>query len=171
VVPFGPRRERRCFNSTAAALEEPELFERASFGRHLQVIQSLFQDRLRVIHQDSLRVSAHIAFTELAEFVGAGPFPSSRSFHRHNSMSGQRSGMCQNASLVKVLQDGLAREYEIEEEALLASVQQVPESLRLRRTRCDRIDELQGSATAPVLMTVCADQGHGRHPGECTMPR
>ena len=151
----GPDRVRRCWSSMAAVLEEPELLELWRVGEDLRSLQDLLGDRLLVLHQEALRGSERQVFDEITAFLGLRPFPEAARFPRYNSIRGERSGLCRNESLLRELKAALEPEYLAHEEALLRARRPVPDALRLRRTRCDRSEELSEALPPGVPPQVC----------------
>lgn len=137
----------RCWNSVAGALEEPALLERWRFGPTLRGLQRAFPSRLHLVHQEALRSEAKEVFRRLAAFLGAQAFPNGMHFQRANAVYGPRTGLCRNTSLLLALQERLAPEYEAIEAVMAAAGLPLPEELRLRRTRCDRAEELAGAVS------------------------
>jgi len=139
--------ERPCWPTLAGGLQaEPEMVARDASGQHLRSLLALLGPRLWLMHQDSLRFSAKRTYNGLAAFLGVQPFPTNTEFRRHNSQRGHRTELCRNASVHAVLQQSFAEEYRDLEAVLHAAAVDVPVALRLRRTRCDRAEELGGGA-------------------------
>lgn len=142
--PKGDDGQPRCWDSVSIALEDPWFLDRWQFGETLRKTQAIFGDRLMVVHQDELRADPAATYGRLAAFLGAPPFERGARFWRANSLRGQRTGLCQNVTLLRALQERMDSEYRAVEEVLKQNGRPVPESLRLRRTRCDRHEDLAG---------------------------
>jgi len=156
-LPVGPKRERRCWHSVGAALEEPEILTRWSMRDGLRSLQRLFGPRLHLIHQEYLRNLPWEAFNGVATFLGAAPFPPWAMFQRHNWERGHRTDLCRNATLFRVLKARLEPEYVAVEELLTEAGQEVTGEVQLRKTRCERAEEL----TFPSSRLRCSDTDVG----------
>eukprot|EP00434_Breviolum_minutum_P005089 symbB.v1.2.004488.t1/scaffold254.1/size251309/11 len=149
---FAMSQTGRCFRSLKAALEEPDLLQQVAFANHFQQLQRLFDpQRLRVIHQASFRQSFAEVFVDLSQFLGVKR-PLALKAGRYNHHGGHRSDLCRNASLVADLKDLLSSEYRAVEELLLShgNGAPLPEELLLRKTRCDRPEDL-AERTLPAV--------------------
>ncbi|CAE8695119.1 unnamed protein product [Polarella glacialis] len=125
-----------CKDSIPRALQDSTFVDDLRVGPHLQEARRLLGRRLFVLYQEELQSPA--ALDRLVRFLGLAPFPSAAQFQRyHSSNQGFRSDLCSNASVTQRVLRRLEPENQAVEEALLAAGKAIPESLRLRRTRCD----------------------------------
>eukprot|EP00439_Symbiodinium_sp_Y106_P069015 s1324_g11.t2 len=131
-----------CFQSISSVLEDPNFLRRFEVRRHLEHVQRLFHQRLAVLHQEHLRLTAPEAFHSALHFLGL-PAPEWGRLTRHNHRPGHRTDLCHNATLIRQFKELLAPEY-VYLEQLLNNVGMlpVPEQLLLRQSRCDRLEEL-----------------------------
>mmetsp|Transcript_169306 Transcript_169306/g.537784 ORF Transcript_169306/g.537784 Transcript_169306/m.537784 type:complete len:370 (+) Transcript_169306:115-1224(+) len=134
-----------CETSMAAALARPELLE-VHLDPHVQEMHRMFGSRLLVLHQERLRGDPGEVYAGVARTLGLPPFPGGFEHRRFNSRKGHRTDLCLNASLARRLKRLLDREYRAVEQVLSEAGEEVPMELRMRRSRCDRPEELDESA-------------------------
>ncbi|CAE8733134.1 unnamed protein product, partial [Polarella glacialis] len=113
---------------------------------HLLEMHRLFGPRLVIFHQGRFREDERGIYDFVAKAVGATrPFPKDMQFGRYNSVSGQRSDLCLNKTLLQHLKNRLEYEFRAQEQVLALAGQTPPTSLVRRLGRCDRARDSQGS--------------------------
>lgn len=133
-----------CLQALAAELHRRGRKFVSEFGasRHLGTLYRMFGPRVVMVHQEALRHFPAQAFDSLAAELGAEPFPSSTELRRHNARPGERTGLCRNATLLRLFKRLALPEYSQLEELFVRAGQRPPAVLRQRVTRCDRPEEL-----------------------------
>eukprot|EP00927_Polykrikos_kofoidii_P078470 TRINITY_DN75290_c0_g1_i1.p1 TRINITY_DN75290_c0_g1~~TRINITY_DN75290_c0_g1_i1.p1 ORF type:complete len:541 (+),score=71.72 TRINITY_DN75290_c0_g1_i1:71-1624(+) len=111
--------------------------------------------RLMVLHQEELRRSPREAYRAMTSFLGVSPFPEFTVFGRYNSYRGPRTGLCSNATLLRMLKRRLSGEYERLMLWFLDKRRIVPEELYFRRTRCQRPDLIAEGAESCYGRRLC----------------
>eukprot|EP00929_Paragymnodinium_shiwhaense_P069073 TRINITY_DN34847_c0_g1_i1.p1 TRINITY_DN34847_c0_g1~~TRINITY_DN34847_c0_g1_i1.p1 ORF type:complete len:467 (+),score=81.05 TRINITY_DN34847_c0_g1_i1:150-1550(+) len=141
--------EGECRRNIREALTDDSLLEMFPQAETLTRIQNLAGvNNVLIVPQQYLKEAPRQTYDGIATFVGAkNPFPASMEFKRYNSIRGERTGLCRSKALVVKLKRRLAREYAELEQVILRSGLPVPRDLALRRTRCDRPEELQNSSS------------------------
>eukprot|EP00438_Fugacium_kawagutii_P009757 Skav236678 [mRNA] locus=scaffold406:87060:88502:- [translate_table: standard] len=150
-----------CFQSAKSLLSERRgklqdfwLQRGRSFADHMPSMMVLFSGRIRFVYQESLRDNPEQVFSLLSKFLGAkSSFPGHVTFPRYNSIGGNRTDLCYNQSWIRALQRHLEPEYRMLEDIMTIFAGYVPQSLRLRLTRCD-VPEVAAQSYCP-LRTAC----------------
>eukprot|EP00929_Paragymnodinium_shiwhaense_P032130 TRINITY_DN17869_c0_g1_i2.p1 TRINITY_DN17869_c0_g1~~TRINITY_DN17869_c0_g1_i2.p1 ORF type:complete len:540 (+),score=72.43 TRINITY_DN17869_c0_g1_i2:76-1695(+) len=84
--------------------ELPELVQRWALHEPLRDLLRWFGRRLRIVHQEVLRIAPRKTYDELVGFLGLGPFPASLRFERRNALAGHRTDICWNRSVRAAVQ-------------------------------------------------------------------
>ncbi|CAJ1381968.1 unnamed protein product [Effrenium voratum] len=146
---FLSEEHRRQLQTNPEAMKHP-LLERYHFGQLLPGLLELFGDRLLLLHQDALAEAPRQTYDRLARFLGAAPFPADARFPRRNVLSGPRTDLCDNASLVHHFKRLLEPEYQAIEEALVMTGEAIPRDLRARRAGRDIKPRAESSLVIPI---------------------